>query len=123
MAALVSDRQKVVEILLGIQNLEIGYHNTLGCTSVHLAAKHGSPVTINSLLKRQRSLLSEIDNEGRTPLLVALQEDYYCTDISIDVLSIALELDPSSLKRKTRYQHPRKVCNPESPPPKASIHS
>lgn len=85
MAALVSDRQKVVGSWLDIQNLEIGYHSTLGCTNVHLAAKYGSPVTINSLLKRQRSLLSEVDNEGRTPLLVALQEDH-CTDISIETL-------------------------------------
>ncbi|KAE8316051.1 ankyrin repeat-containing domain protein [Aspergillus transmontanensis] len=71
-----SDRD-TVERLLEFPDLQLGRHKCRGLTELHMAVTHCPAEILPAILRHNRALLNSVSDEGRTPLLHAIDFSEY----------------------------------------------
>ncbi|KAI9933213.1 hypothetical protein MW887_007685 [Aspergillus wentii] len=66
-----------VERLLEFPDLQLGRHKCRGLTELHMAVTHCPAEILPAILRHNRALLNSVSDEGRTPLLYAIDFSEY----------------------------------------------
>ncbi|QMW46847.1 hypothetical protein G4B11_010302 [Aspergillus flavus] len=67
----------IVERLLEFPDLQLGRHKCRGLTELHMAVTHCPAEILPAILRHNRALLNSVSDEGRTPLLHAIDFSEY----------------------------------------------